>query len=551
VKSYNILLNQEGGNFVKKKSSIALFASFLAASTVFVGCTLAGQEASAASGGKTLIVGRGGDTVSLDPANVTDGESFRVTRQIYETLLDTKPGSFDIVPGLATSWKPSANGLTWTFHLRKGVKFQDGTPFNADAVVFNFNRWADKKNPYHKGDFEYYGAMFGGYKGDKGTVIKSVRKIDDYTVQIQLTHSFAPFLSDLTMEAFAIASPAAIKKYHGDIKTHPVGTGPFTFVNWKPNDSITLKKNPKYWHKGLPKLDKIVFQVIKDNTARLNALQAGQVDLIDGVNPSDVAAIKNNPNLKLYLRPSNNVGYLALNTQKKPFNDVRVRQAINMAVDKKAIVDAFYSGLGKPAVTPLPPGMWGDNKSIKDYQVNIEKAKELLKEAGYPDGFETDLWAMPVARPYMPEPEKIATAIQADLAKIGIKANIVTYDWATYLDKTARGEHSMALLGWTGDNGDPDDFLYVLLDSDNANPPAQNIAFYKNPKVHQLLKQAQIETNQAKRAKLYQQAEAIIWRDAPWVTLVHTTPPLASSTRVTGFIPNPTGGELLANVDLK
>lgn len=536
---------------MKKKSSIALFASFLAAGTVFVGWTLATQHASAASGGKTLIFGRGGDSVSLDPANVTDGESFRVTRQIYETLLDTKPGTFDIVPGLATSWKASANGLTWTFHLRKGVKFQDGTPFNADAVVFNFNRWMDKKNPYHKGDFEYYAAMFGGFKGDPGTVIKSVRKIDNYTVQIQLTHSFAPFLSDLTMAAFAIASPADIIKYHGNINTHPVGTGPFEFVNWKPNDSITLKKNPTYWQKGLPKLDKVVFQVIKDNTARLNALEAGQVDLIDGINPSDVASIKSNPNLKLYLRPSNNVGYLAFNTQKKPFNDVRVRQAINMAIDKKAIVDAFYNGLGTPAVTPLPPGMWGNNKSIKDYQVNIAKAKQLLKEAGYPNGFTTELWAMPVARPYMPDPEKIATAIQADLAKIGIKANIVTYDWATYLDKTANGEHTMALLGWTGDNGDPDDFLYVLLDSDNAKPPAQNIAFYKNPQVHQLLIQAQRETNQAKRAKLYEQAEAIIWKDAPWVPLVHTTPPVASSTHVTGFIPDPQGSESLANVDLK
>ncbi|WP_290590415.1 ABC transporter substrate-binding protein [Alicyclobacillus sp.] len=503
------------------------------------------------SGSKTLVFGRGGDSVKLDPADVTDGESFRVTQQIYETLVDYKPGTFDIQPRLATDWSASSDGLKWTFHLRKGVKFQDGTDFNADAVVFNFDRWMDKSNPYHKGDFEYFASMFGGFKGDPGLVLQDVKKVDEYTVEFDLKHPFAPFLADMAMPCFAIASPKDIQDHQGDIARNPVGTGPFEFVSWKQNDKIVLKKNPNYWQSGLPHLDQVVFQVIQDNKSRLNALQSGELDIIDGVNPVDVQTIKSDPNLQLFLRPSNNVGYLAFNTQKKPFNDVRVRQAINMAIDKKAIVDAYFNGLATPAVTPLPPTMWGNDTSIQDYPVDIAKAKQLLAEAGYPNGFQTELWAMPVARPYMPDPQKIAAAIQDDLKKIGIQAKIVTYDWATYLKKTANGEHTMCLLGWSGDNGDPDDFLYVLLDSDNAKPPAQNVAFYVNPQVHQLLTQAQKETDQQKRAQLYKQAEQIIFKDAPWVPLDHSTPPLAASKKVTGFVPSATGSDELLNVDIQ
>jgi peptide/nickel transport system substrate-binding protein len=498
-----------------------------------------------------MIFGGGGDAVGLDPANVTDGESFRATRQIYETLIDDKPGTFDLTARLATDWKPNADGTVWTFHLQQGVNFQDGTPFNADAVVFNFDRWMDKSNQYHKGDFEYFGSMFGGYKGDAGAVIKDVKKVDDYTVEFDLSHSFAPFLADLTMPAFAIASPKDIQDHNGDISQNPVGTGPFKLVSWKQNDSITLAKNTDYWQKGLPKLDKVVIQVIKDNSARLNALKSGSVDIIDGVNPSDVASVKADSSLQALFRPSNNVGYLAFNTQKKPFDNPLVRQAINMVVDKQALIDAYYSGQATPAATALPPVMWGNDTSIQSYAVDIQKAKDLLKQAGYPNGFKTDLWSMPVARPYMPQPEKIAAALQADMKQIGIDAHIVTYDWATYLKKTENGEHTMALLGWTGDNGDPDDFLYVLLDSDNAKAPAQNIAFYKNPDVHKLLIQAEQETDQSKRAQLYMQAEQLINKDAPWVPLVHSTPAMAASAKITGFVPNPAGSEEFINVDIK
>lgn len=497
--------------------------------------------------GGTLVFGRGADSKSLDPINVTDGESLKATQQIYDTLVTYKPGTTEVIPELATSWETSEDAFTWTFYLRKGVKFHDGTPFNADAVVFNFERWMYEDNPYHHGDFAYWQYMFGGFPG----VVKSVKAIDEYTVQFELNQPQAPFLNNLAMPNFAIASPAAIKKYGEDYGNHPVGTGPFILQSWKRDDTMVLVRNENYWGEG-PYLDKVIFRVIPDNSARLMELQAGTVDIIDGVNPIDVESIKADPNLQLILRPSMNVGYLAMNFDKKPFDDVRIRRAINHAINKEAIVEAFYGDLGIPAKNPMPPSIWGYNDAIEDYEYNPEKAKQLLAEAGYPNGFKTELWAMPNPRPYFVQPRPIAEAMQADLAAIGIKAKIVTYDWATYLDKTENGEHPMAMLGWTGDNGDPDNFLYVLLDKDQATKgSAGNISFYRSDELHEVLIEAQMSPDHEKRVELYKRAQEIIHEDAPWVCVVHSTPPLAAKKNVKNFIPNPTGTESYDQVWLK
>ncbi|WP_303802083.1 ABC transporter substrate-binding protein [Alicyclobacillus macrosporangiidus] len=509
------------------------------------------SNATSTSGQKTLIFGRGGDSVTLDPSGSTDDESNMVAEEIYDTLVTYKIGTPELQPDLATSWEPSKDGMSWTFHLLQGVKFSDGTPFNADAVVFNFQRWGDPKNPYHKGSsFAHYKSDLGGFYGSPGAIIKDVKKVDDYTVQIDLTHPFAPLPNILTQVAYSIASPEAIKKYNGDISHHPVGTGAFEFVSWTPNDKIVLKKNPNYRTPGLPKLDQLIFQVIPDNTARLNALRAGQIDVMEGVNPSDIQSVKSDPNLNLYISPSNNVGYLAFNTQKKPFDDPRVRQAIAMCIDKKALIDAYYNGLADAGVTLLPPKNWAYDSSIQDYPVDIAKAKQLLAEAGYPNGFDTELWAMPIPRPYMPQPQQIATAIQADLAKIGIHAKIVSYDWATYLKKTDSGEHTMCLLGWSAGTWDPTTFMYTLLDSKNAVPPANNSAFYKNPAVDKLLEQALMVSDQNQRAELYKQAQELVFKDEPYVPLVHSQPVRAGSKRVIGFTPQVTGGPQFTSVDI-
>lgn len=494
---------------------------------------------------KIFVFAKSGDPVGLDPANVTDGESIYVTQQILETLVKYKDENTEVIPALAESWESSKDGLTWTFHLRKDVKFHDGTPFNAQAVKFNFDRWMDKNNPYHHGEFEYYGYMFGGYPG----VIKEVKAVDDYTVQITLNSPLAPFLSNLAMPNFAISSPEAIKKYGQDYFKHPVGTGPFKFVEWKKDDQVVLERNDEYWG-GKANFDKVIFRTIPDNSARLMELKSGNIDAMIGLNPDDVETVKNDPNLQLLLRPSMNVGYLAMNMEKKPFDNVKVRQAINYAINKKALVDAFFGGLAKPAKNPLPPSLWGYNDEIQDYEYDPAKAKALLAEAGFPNGFSTTLWAMPVARPYMPQPKQIAEAIQKDLEAVGIKAKIVTYDWATYLKKGENGEHELYLLGWTGDNGDPDNFLYVLLDKDNAKKgSASNVSFYKNDKVHELLIKAQQESDQAKRAEYYKEAQVIIHNDAPWVPLVHSTPPVAAKKTVKNWMPHPTGSECFFKVD--
>ncbi len=494
--------------------------------------------------GGALVYGRGGDSVKLDPADVSDGESMKVTMQIFDTLVDYKPGSTSVIPSLAKSWETSEDGLVWTFYLEEGVKFHDETDFNAEAVVFNVKRWMNEDHPYHQGEFVYWGYMFGGYPG----IVDKVEAVDDYTVKFTLNTKSAPFLSNLAMAPFAISSPAAIKEYGDDYFKNPVGTGAFKFVEWNRGDRIEVVRNKDYW-KGKPYLEKIIFRSIPDNTARFMELQSGTIDMMDGVNPDSVAQVKANDALKFSLRPSMNVGYLAMNFDKEPFDNKLVRKAVNHAINKEEIIEALYAGLAKPAKNPLPPSLWGYNDQVEAYDYNPEKAKKLLAEAGYPNGFKTTLWAMPVPRPYMPQPQLIAQAMQADLEKVGIKADIQSYDWGTYLEKTQNGEHDMALLGWTGDNGDPDNFLYVLLDKDNAvKGSAGNISFYKSDKLHDILIKAQKTSDRAERTELYKKAQEITHDDAPWVPMAHSTPPIALKDEVMNYIPSPLGIEHLNEV---
>ncbi|MFK9094038.1 ABC transporter substrate-binding protein [Bacillus salipaludis] len=538
---------------MKKKSFKWLLISLLAISMFLVGCnsktnneTDGKKDPGTSNGSKkdTLVYGRGGDSTSLDPITTTEGEAFKVTENIYETLLEYGEKDTTIQPGLAEKWEASDDGLTYTFKLRQGVKFHDGTDFNADAVVFNFDRWMngnDEKFPYY--------TMFGGYKADEGHVIKEVKAIDANTVQFVLKRPQAPFLKNLAMSPFGIASPEAVKKWGDDFRSHPVGTGPFKFVEWKKKDRIVVEKNPDYWQKGLPKLNKIIFRVIPENAARLNALAKGEIDVMDGLNNSDEETVKSNDKLQIIERPSMNVGYIGLTNTRKPFDNKLVRQAINYAVDKKSIIDAFYGGKALPAKNPMPPSIEGYNDAIQEYPYDLEKAKALLKEAGYEKGFKMELWAMPVARPYMPEAQKVAEVIQESLSKIGVTAEIKSVDWATYLEKATKGEFDAFMLGWTGDNGDPDNFIYTLLDKDSIG--SNNYAYYSNDELHDILIEAQTETDQSKRNELYKKAQEIIHEDAPWVPLVHSTPLLAASKDVLNYVPHPTGSECLSKVEFK
>lgn len=508
------------------------------------GCARKDGAAGGGAGGGTpvyggeLVYGRGHDSVRLDPGHETDGESFKVIDNIYENLVAYADTTTELVPELATRWEISEDGLTYTFHLRQGVTFHDGTPLDAEAVVFSLDRQREKSppHPFHSvgGPYTYWQSM------GMDDIVTDLRATDDSTVVFTLARRNAPFLANLAMGFAAIVSPTAARQHGEDFFKHPSGTGPFRFVEWVKDDRIVLERNPSYWG-AKPYLDRVVFRSIPENTVRLLALESGEIMGMDGINTDLARRLDGNPAYKLLKQPGMNVGYLAMNMDKPPFDKLEVRLALNHAVQREAIVAGLYGGYGSPAVNPMPPTLWGYNRSITGYAYDPAKAKALLAAAGHPDGFKTELWAMTGPRPYMPDPLKVAEAIQADLKAVGIEATLKTLEWGTYLDQVQGGKHTMCLLGWTGDNGDPDNFLYVLLGKSATRLPAQNVAFYRSDEVDALLLQAQEETDTAKRAALYEQAQALIHRDAPWVPIAHMTQLVAFQGRVHGYPMHPTG----------
>ncbi len=478
--------------------------------------------------GGVLVFGRSGDSVSIDPAHVTDGESFYASTQVYNTLVQFKNGTTIMEPGLATSWDVAKDGLSYVFHLRHGVYFhptkfyKKRNEFTADDVVFSIKRQYDKTNPYNKigGSYKYWGAM------DMNEIVKNVIKIDKYTVKITLKKPEAPFLSNMAMDFASILSKdyamSLLKEGKADrLARYPVGTGPFVFQKWIKDDRIVFTANENYWE-GKPYIKKLILKVITNSSVRAAELKVGSIQVMDFPNPEEIAGLAANPKIKLVKQEGLNVGYLALDQVKfAPFKDVRVRRAINYAINKEAIVKAIYAGFGRPAYSPIPPTMWSYNPNITKYKYNPKKAKQLLKEAGY-SKLSFDLWAMPVARPYMPNARKVAEAIQADLTNVGITTKIVSYDWGTYLDKGRHYEDDSTLLGWTGDNGDPDNFLNVLLTSNAAKIPAANRAGWKNKKFDALIAQAKTTTDIKVRTKLYMEAQEIFAKQVPWVTIANS-----------------------------
>lgn len=508
------------------------FLAALVFGAMCVGPTAEGWSGGPKSGG-VLIYGRGADAVTLDPARSDDLESAKVLENLFEGLVRYKPDSTEIEPCLAVSWSSSHNETEWIFNLRKGVRFHDGTPFDADAVVFSLMRQIDSRHPHHLKDFKYAGFTF--------KYVRSVEALDVYTVRIRLDKPYAPFLCNLAMTSAAMVSPAAVIRSKTDFWKHPVGTGPFRFTEWKQGERIVLSRNRDYWGRA-PYLDTVVFKSILDNKDRLLELKTSSIHVMDGISPGSLQEILRNETMALKSSAGVNIGYLAMNTEKAPFDNLKVRQAVNHAIHKKNLVKLLYQDMAIPAKNPIPPTLWGYAEEVVDYEYDPEKARALLQEAGYEGGFSTKLWAMPVPRPYMPEPEKIARAIASNLGAVGIHAEIVTHDWGTYLDKVSNGEHDMCLLGWIGDNGDPDNFLYVLLDKDNAvKPHAENVAFWKHDGLHDILIEAQQISDRERRGKLYRKAQEIIHMEAPWVPLVHAKQVVVCSRSVKGLVEHPTG----------
>ena len=537
---------------MKKRIRLILILA-LVLSLFLVGCT--NQQSSKSngeeiSGEETLIFGRGADSYSLDPQNANEIETWKVSKNIYETLVEYDKETTEIIPKLAKEWSVSEDQKIWTFKLQEGVKFHDGTDFNAEAVVYNFERMMDKSFPDRYGDFSVYRGMFNGFKGE-GSTLEEVKEVDEYTVQFTLVSPQATFLSNLSMHAFGIISPTAIKKYGEKINENAVGTGPFKFESWKPNDAITLVKNEDYWIPELPKLGKLIYKVIPDNSARLTALKNGEIDIMDGLNPSDLKSVQSDQNLQVTFRPALNVAYLSLNNTKKPFDNPKVRQAISHAINKQGLADAFYYGLAEPVKNMVPSTNWAYNNDIQDYEYDLDKAKSLLEEAGYPNGFDLEFSITSSSRIYMQQPTKMAEAIKTDLEKIGINVKIVSYEWASYFPLLNSGEHTMGLIGWVGDNGDPDNFIYSTLSKNNTVVgAAQNNSFYKNDEVNDLLIQAKTVLDQKQRTEMYKKVQQIAHDEAANIPLVQVEEPVVTAKYVKGYFPHPTGAENMYEVTI-
>lgn len=454
--------------------------------------------------GGTLVIGRSADSVTLDPAKSNDTESSKVISNIFEGLVRYKDDSQEVEPALATAWETYDDGRMWIFHLRKGIRFHDGTPFNAEAVVFSIARQIDPRHPFFIKDHNNGCFAF--------KYIKEVKALDEYLVLIILEKTYSPFLHNLAMANSApIVSPEAVKKWgNNNFEKHPTGTGSFRFSEWISNDRIVLTENREYWG-GRPRLDRVIFRTIPNANDRFKEFQNKRIDILGGLTAGQFEKLKK-LSLGTFLKQAGmNKGYLAINAEKKPFDQIKIRQAINHAVNKRKLITLYYNGMA----------IKSDN--VSGYSYNPRKARQMLKEAGYGNGFESTLWVMKSARPYMPEPLKIAESIRNDLAAVGIKVRLVSYEWKTYLDKIGNGEHDMCLMGWTTDNGDEDNVLYTLLDQDNAvKLNAKNFAFFKNKEIHDLLINAQQTLDEQRRLELYHSAEEVIREQAPWVPIAQT-----------------------------
>ncbi len=505
---------------------------------------------------KTLVYCSEGSPENFNPMLNTTGTSLQASAPIMEGLTHFMNGTTQVGPALAEKWDVSADGLTYMFHLRKGVKwhsnkgFKPTRDFNADDVVFSFDRQANKDAPYHKvngGGYDYWADM------NMSKLVKSVSKVDAYTVKIEMNAPQAPFVANLAMPFASIQSKeyadALLKAGKPElIDNEPIGTGPFEFVQYVKDATIRYKRFDQY-HGGKAKLDTLVFSINKDAAVRLAKLRANECQISPFPPPADLEAIRTDKNLTLLSQPGLNVGYMAFNTLKKPFDDARVRKAVNMSIDKAAILKAVYLGAGQPAKNLIPPTMWSYNDKVEDFKYDPAAAKKLLAEAGLPDGFETDLWAMPVQRPYNPDAKRIGELMQADLAKVGIKAKIVSYEWGEYRKRASAGDHMMAQLGWSGDNGDPDNFFAVLASC--AAAKSGSITKWCNKEYDDLITKAATISDVKERTKLYEQAQVVMHNDAPYLFIAHSVVFLPMRANVTGVKIQAVGSQNFFTADLK
>lgn len=511
----------------------------------------------AALAAKTLVFCSEGSPEGFNPSLYTAGTTFDASsRAVYNRLVEFERGTTNIVPALAETWSVSDDGLEYTFNLRRGVKFHttaDFTPsrdFNADDVIYSFMRQFDKEHPYHGvsgGAYEYFNAM------SMPDLLKEIVKVDDHTVKFVLNRPEAPMIANLAMDFASILSAEYADQMLAagtpeKVDLSPVGTGPFQLVAYQKDAVIRYQAHPEYWA-GKAAIDNLVFAITQDPSVRYQKLKAGECHVMPYPNPADIEAMRTDADVNLLEQEGLNVGYLAYNTQQPPFDNVKVRKALNMAVNKEAIIDAVFQGAGTIAKNPIPPTIWSYNENTVDDPYDPEAAKAMLAEAGI-SGLKTKIWAMPVQRPYNPNARRMAELIQADWAAVGVEAEIVSYEWGEYLERSKAVDRDGAvLLGWTGDNGDPDNFLAVLLGCDGVG--GANRAQWCHQPFEDLIQKAKVVSDVEERTRLYQEAQLVFKEQAPWVTIAHSVVYKPVRPEVVDFRIDPFGGHVFYGVDLK
>lgn len=471
---------------------------------------------------QTLVIAQGTDAVTLDPHNSTDSPTATVLSHIYETLFDLTPDG-QIVPLLATGAEMSADGLTWTVTLRQDVVFHNGAPLTAEVVKGSMERFIDPANAF---TFAFLLNR-----------IQEIVVVDDHTVEFRLSSTFAPFLAHLTHNSAAIVHPDVVAQFGEDFPENPVGTGPFQLANWQRGEQLDLVRFDGYWGEQ-PGVSGVRFLVVPEDTTRMALVETGEAHVAVRVPPQDVARIDANPNVTVQNVSGLRTIYIYFNHLMEPFDDVRVRQALNYAVDKEEIAEFVFGGAVRPSDAPIAPGIFGYTP-VGPYEYDPERARQLLAEAGFADGLTVEFWS-PTGR--YPQDIQVAQAIQGQLAAVGVTANITSIDWAAYLVATAQPREStyvpMALLGWGTVTGDADYGLFALFHSSQA--PNPNRAFYNNSVVDALLDQARTNPDPSLRQQLYADAMELIWNDAPWLFLYSESQVVAVRDEVEGFVIHPT-----------
>ena len=479
---------------------------------------------------ETIVVDHEAEVPNLDPAQSLGLHSLRVTRLVNETLVVPQPTTTEVMPWLATGWTVSPDGLQWTFTLRQNVRFQDGTPFDANAVKYTYDRVVDPNHPAHAlGAWSFLRVYL--------APIKSIEVVNPQTVRFHLKEPNSALLTYLSIPNAGVISPAAQQRWGKEFASHPVGTGPYTLKSWERGVRLILERNDEYWGaKGKAKT--IVFRPVPEDQTRISDLLAGGADVILPVLPDAVSRIEHNPSTGIVRQRGLTFWYVALNLQKKPFDNVKVRRALNYAVNKEAIVRDVLKNTGVVATEPLLPSSWGYAPNAQVYPYDPAKAKALLHEAGYPAGFSATFW-VPDSGSGMQLPKEMSTVIQANLAAIGVQAKIQVFEWGSYLGRLAKERPDMAALSWFLKSDDPDVALYPMLNTRGA--PLPNVSHYSNPEVDRLLQEARATADRTKRATTYRKVVEIANSDAPWILIDHEVEIIGVRSNLVGLTVNPNG----------